>query len=95
MNDNTIQGCGAVIAILIAIAVGIFVMFNGGCNRQIVNVKYRFDKAMIKMPDGTCKTVNVKSWRDYEGDQLQVIDRAGNVYLGHACNIMLFSENNP
>ena len=91
MSDT--QGCAAVIAILILIAVGIFVMFNGGCNRQIVDVKYRFDKAMIKMPDGTCKTVNVKSWRDYQdGDQIQVIDRVGNVYLGHACNIMLFSE---
>lgn len=94
MEQNT--GCVAiVIAVIILIAVGIGVMFNGGCNRQIVDVKYRFDKAMIKMPDGTCKTVNVKSWRDYQdGDQIQVIDRAGNVYLGHACNIMLFSENN-
>lgn len=93
MDDNTIKGCGAVIGILILIAVGISVMFNGGCNRQIVDIQYRFNTAMIKMPDGTTKTVSVKSWRDFnDGDQIQVTDKDGNTYLGHACNIMLFSE---
>lgn len=93
MDEDTIKGCAAVIAILILIAVGIGVMFNGGCNRQIVDTTYRFEKAMIKMPDGTTKTVSVKSWRDFQdGDQIQVTDKDGNTYLGHACNIMLFSE---
>ena len=93
MTDNTTQGCAAVIALIIIIAVGIGVMFNGGCNRQIVDIQYRFEKAMIKMPDGTCKTVSVKSWRDYQdGDLIQVTDKNGNTYLGHACNILLFSE---
>ena len=91
--DNTTQGCAAVIALLILIVVGIFVMFNGGCNRQIVDIQYRFEKAMIKMPDGNTKTVSVKSWRDFQdGDQIQVTDKDGNTYLGHACNILLFSE---
>lgn len=91
MEEKT--GCAVVIALVILIAVGIGVMFNGGCNRQVVDFKYRFDNAMIKMPDGTVKTVKVKSWRDYsDGDQIQVIDKSGNVYLGHACNIMLFSS---
>lgn len=91
--DNTTQGCAAVIALLILIVVGIFVMFNGGCNRQIVDIQYRFEKAMIKMPDGNTKTVSVRSWRDFnDGDQIQVTDKDGNTYLGHACNIMLFSE---
>lgn len=93
MNGNTMQGRAAVIKILIVIAVGIFVMLNCGCNRQILDIHYRFEKAMIKMPDGTCKTVSVKSWRDYQdGDQIQITDKDGNTYLGHACNIMLFSE---
>ena len=93
MDDDTIKGCGVVIGALILIAVGIFVMFNGGCNRQIVDVKYHFETAMIKTPDGNVKTVKVKSWRDYkDGDQIQVTDNDGNTYLGHACNIMLFSE---
>ena len=93
MTDNTTQGCAAVIVLIILIAIGIFVMFNGGCNRQIVDIQYRFEKAMIKMPDGTTKTVSVKSWRDFQdGDQIQVTDKDGNTYLGHACNIMLFSE---
>lgn len=92
MTDNTTQGCAAIIALIILIGVGIAVFFNGGCNRQVVDVKYRFEKAMIKMPDGTCKTVKVKSWRDYQdGDQIQVTDKDGNTYLGHACNIMLMS----
>lgn len=93
MNDDTTPGCAAIIALIILIAVSIFAVLYGGCNRQIVDVKYHFEKAMIKMPDGTCKTVKVKSWRDYQdGDQIQVVDKDGNTYLGHACNIMLLSE---
>lgn len=48
----------------------------------------------MKMPDGTCKTIEIKSWRDYENsDQIQVIDKDGVVYLVHACNIALISGN--
>ena len=87
------KGCASVvIAAIILIGIGIGILYNGGCNRQVIDFKYKFESAMIKMPDGNVKTVKVKAWRDYEGDQLQVIDKDGNVYLGHACNIMLFSE---
>lgn len=64
-----------------------------GCNKQIIDINYRFDKALVKWPDGTCKTLAIKSWRDYEdGDQIQMTDTQGNVYLVHACNVVLLKE---
>ena len=80
-----------VVCVILAILTGI--IFNTGCNREMLDINFRFNKAMIKMPDGTCKTVKVRSWRDFQdGDQIQVTDTNGKVYLGHSCNIMLLSE---
>ena len=61
-------------------------------NRQWYDTTYRFDYAIIKLPDGTCVEGEVQSWTDYDdGDQIQVkID--GKTYLVHSSNICLISE---
>lgn len=43
-----------------------------GCNRTIVDTKYGFDKALI-LGDDTSIIMDVASWLDYEGEQLQMI----------------------
>ncbi len=63
------------------------------CNKGIVDLKLKFDRCMIKMPDGTVKTVKVKKWYDYENsDQMQVLSEDGTLYLTHACNIVLIKD---
>lgn len=78
--------------ILIAVAsfmVGLIVFT--GCNKQLVDTNYSFDRAIIKLPNGDIVEGKVQSWNDYEGDQLQVkID--GKTYLAHAANICLINE---
>lgn len=65
-----------------------------GCNQQIIDLKYRFDKAVIAIPgSGTNKTVQVKKWMDYpDSDMVQVIAEDGTIYYGHSNNIMLIKE---
>lgn len=66
-----------------------------GCNRQIIDFNYKFNKAYIKWPDGTSKTVDVKKWADYNNsDTVQIIDNNGNVYLTHYANVVLTYEKN-
>lgn len=44
-----------------------------GCNRELVDVNYKFDYAYIALPNGECIKGKVESWRDYkDGDQIQV-----------------------
>jgi len=82
----------AIVVSLIALVViaGGFFRFSG--NRQIFDTTYRFEKAIISLPDGTVVSGKVDSWRDYEdGDQIQVkID--GTTYLVHSSNIVLIND---
>ena len=62
-----------------------------GCNRQILDLTYEYDKAILSLPNGTVVEGAVESWRDYEGDQLQVkID--GVTYLVHSSNCVFMKE---
>lgn len=63
-----------------------------GCNYKVVDTTYKFDTAIIELPDGEVVTGTVQSWRDYEdGDQIQVkID--GITYLVHSSDIVLIKN---
>ena len=63
-----------------------------GCNKQIIDTTYSFDKAIIELPNGEVVEGKVESWRDYkDGDQIQIkID--GKTYLAHSINVCLINE---
>lgn len=65
----------------------------GGCgNKQVLDVTYSFERAIIELPNGEIVEGKVSSWKDYDdGDQIQVkID--GKTYLVHSSNVVLISE---
>lgn len=62
-----------------------------GCNKQMLDTTYKFDKAIISLPNGEVVEGKVDSWKDYEGDQIQVkID--GVTYLVHSSDVVLIAE---
>lgn len=64
------------------------------CNYQMVDLNYKFDYAYISFGDGTVKKVEIASWRDYEdGEQIQITDTDGNVYLVSSFNCVLVKED--
>lgn len=62
-----------------------------GCNKQIIDTTYSFDKAIVNLPNGEIIEGKVDSWNDYEGDQIQVKIN-GKTYLVHAEDIVLINE---
>lgn len=66
-------------------------MLLTGCNRQIVDTTYLYDKAIINM-GGDYIEIQIKSWKDYEGEQIQLTDIEGNVYLTSSFNCVLVKE---
>lgn len=53
-----------------------------GCgNRTLLDTTYTYDRAIIQLADGTVVDTKIKSWTDYEGEQIQVIAENGTVYL--------------
>jgi hypothetical protein len=63
-----------------------------GCNKQIVDLTYKYDRAILYLPNGEVVDGKVSSWTDYaDGDQIQVkID--GTSYLIHSEDVVLISE---
>ena len=63
-----------------------------GCNKQLVDLNYSFNYAIIQLPDGTIIEGKVQSWTDYEdGEQLQIkID--GVTYLCSSYNCVLMNK---
>ena len=61
-----------------------------GCNRDMFDTVWSYDTAVVRWPDGTMKTIKIKQWRDYpDGEQIQITDRDGNVYLVSSFNTVL------
>lgn len=62
------------------------------CNRQPVDLTFSYDRAIVRLPDGTVIDGKCSSWRDYEdGEQLQVVID-GVTYLTHSANVVLIKE---
>ena len=78
--------------IFVIIASITMILSMTGCNRQIIDTTFSYNRAIIQLPDGTVIDGKVQSWKDYEdGDQIQVkID--GVTYLVDCMNIVLISE---
>lgn len=57
-------------------------------NRQILDTNYTFDKAIIDLHNEVI-TVEVETWKDYDGEQLQIKAKDGTVYLTSSYNCTL------
>lgn len=77
-----------IVCILLVLVVCIL-LIGCGYNKQVVDLEYKFNYAIIFLPNGEKIEGKVSSWNDYdESDMLQVkID--GITYLTHSSNIIL------
>ena len=80
------------IALLLVVILALTVMLLAGFNKQLVDLTYSYEYAIIGLPNGETVEGKVSSWTDFEdGDQLQVrID--GKTYLVHSSNVVLISN---
>lgn len=76
----------------ITITTILLAMSLSGCNKQVVDLTYSYERAIISLPNGEIIDGKVQSWTDYsDGDQIQVkID--GVTYLVHSSQVVLISE---
>lgn len=49
-----------------------FVFAISACNYDVIDLTYNYNYAYIELPDGQIVAGKIESWRDYEGEQLQV-----------------------
>ena len=76
----------AVLCLLLTVAA------MAGCNKQMVDLTYSYERAVLVLPNGEVIEGKVSSWTDFEdGDQIQV-KIEGKTYLVHSSNIVLISD---
>lgn len=78
--------------ILYIIAIGSLILGLTGCNKQVFDTTYSYERAILSLPNGEVVEGKVQSWTDYaDGDQIQVkIDN--KQYLIHSEDVVLISE---
>jgi len=62
-----------------------------GCNMDIIDTNYTFDKCITYIGDERLE-IEVKTWKDYEGEQIQIEAKDGTIYLVSMNNSMLIKE---
>ncbi len=76
---------------VVCLVVIIIAVICAGCNRQIVDLTYNYNRAVIYSPTGILVEGKVDSWKDYDGEQIQVKIN-GKTYLTQACNVVLIHD---
>ena len=79
-------------AMLCVLLLMLSIMVLAGCNKQMVDLTYSYEYAIIGLPNGEVVEGKVSSWTDFEdGDQIQVKIN-GKTYLVHSSNVVLISN---
>lgn len=76
------------VAIILILAM-IFTLSACGYNKQIIDLDYKFNYAIIFLPDGTTIEGEVSSWNDYEASDMIQVKIDGVTYLIHSANVIL------
>ena len=81
-----------ILTLVLAIVLVAGLLILAGCNKQMVDLTYSYEYAIIALPNGEVVEGKVSSWTDYEdGDQIQV-KIEGKTYLVHSSNVVLISK---
>lgn len=63
-----------------------------GCgNKDMWDTNYTYHKAICEI-GGEYKEIEIRQWRDYEGEQIQIIGKDGKTYLISTNNCTLIKD---
>ena len=62
-----------------------------GCNMQIADTTWKFDRAVVRLADDRVIDGSVQSWLDFDGSDMIQVKIDGVTYLTHSSNVVLIS----
>ena len=74
---------------IMLILVMVFTFAACGYNRQIIDLDYKFNYAIIFLPDGNRIEGKVSSWKDFDQSDMIQLKIDGVTYLTHSANVIL------
>lgn len=90
MKKKVIIGIVLVLALIIAV----FAIYweNTHGNRRLIDNEYRFDRAIVGLPDGSSVEGKVSSWLDYNDSDVVQVTINGKTYLTSYVNVCLIND---
>ena len=82
----------AAVILIVAIASVIIYWEATHGNRSLVDMKNRFDRAIIALPNGETVEGKISSWLDYSDSDVVQITLDGKTYLTHFANVVLIDD---
>lgn len=77
---------------LIPIAILMYFILAACGNRQLIDTTYKFDRAIIKLPNGEVVEGKVQSWDDYDNSDTVQVKIDGVTYYVHMLNAALIDD---
>ena len=83
-----------IVAVIVALLVGALIIYweSTHGNRRLIDTSYRFDRAIIQLPNGQIVDGKVSSWLDFDDSDAVQITIDGKTYLTHYVNVCLINE---
>lgn len=78
--------------VALVLVVLMFVCVLCSCNRQIIDITYKYNYAYIELPGGEVVEGKLDSWYDYEDSDVVQVVINGVSYLTHYENVVLISK---
>ncbi len=78
-----------IVAVLIVLIFSVSCLTSCGYNRQLVDLDWKYDHAIIFLPNGEKIEGKVSSWNDYEQSDMIQVKIDGVTYLTHSSNVIL------
>lgn len=80
-----------IIFTILAVVLICFATLTGCGNYRLFDTSFKYDKAIVNWM-GEERIIEIDSWTDYEGEQIQIWDKQGNVWLLNSVYTMLVKE---
>ncbi len=94
-KKKSMKGKLAIVAVVLVLALavgGVIYWETRHGNRQLIDIKYRFDRAVIRLPSGEIVEGRVSSWLDYDDSDVVQVKIDGVTYLTHYSNVCLIGD---
>lgn len=78
--------------IVLSLLVVILLLVVTGCgNMDMWDTNYTYDRAICDI-GGEYQEIEIRQWRDYDGEQLQIIAEDGKIYLVASMNCTFIKD---
>ena len=81
----------AIILVLCLVGFVVYWELSHG-NRRLVDTKNRFDRAVLRLPNGEVVEGKLSSWLDYPDSDAVMVTIAGKTYMTHYENVCLIDD---